>query len=87
MKLVAVFRPPGLSVSVKGQKLQTGTGIPVVKEYVERPEYEGSYTVTPGSEPQTLQTNGKRMTADVVVGAIPRNYGLISWSGAGIRVS
>ena len=53
----------------------------------ERPAYDGPYTVTPGAEAQTLATNGKRMTGDVVVGAIPNNYGLVEWNGSYIRIS
>ena len=53
----------------------------------EREPYDGPYTVTPGPEAQTLQTNGKRMTADVVVGAIPNNYGLVTWNGSVLTIS
>ena len=49
--------------------------------------YEGSYEVTPGAEPQTLATAGLVMRADVTVGAIPQNYGLITWDGSTITVS
>ena len=55
--------------------------------YQERTAYDGPYTVTPGAAAQTLATNGKRMTADVVVGAIPQNYGLITWNGSVLTVS
>ena len=43
--------------------------------------------MTPGAEEQVLETNGKRMTGDVVVGPIPQNYGLVEWNGAYIRIS
>lgn len=52
----------------------------------ERPAYDGPYSVTSSAEAQTLETNGKRMTGDVVVGPIPSNYGRISWNGLGIRI-
>ena len=51
------------------------------------PAYEGPYTVTPTQSEQRLQTTGKKMTADVVVGAIPNNYGLITWNGSVLTVS
>ena len=37
-------------------------------------EYEGPYSVTPTESGQTLLTNGKRMTDNVSVGAIPADY-------------
>ena len=36
------------------------------------PEYEGPYTVTPSLQQQTLETEGKKMTDDVTVEAMPR---------------
>ena len=53
----------------------------------DRPAYTGPYTVTPGRQAVTLATDGKRMTDDVVVGAIPPNYGLITWDGHALTVS
>ena len=35
------------------------------------PEYEGSYSVTPSLQPQTLETAGKRLSQDVEVAAVP----------------
>ena len=56
-------------------------------QIVNVPPYTGDYEVTPSSQTQTLSTNGKRMTSDVVVNPIPSNYGLISWNGAVLTVS
>ncbi len=53
----------------------------------EQEKYEGSYTVTPSAETQTLNTQGLVMTGDVVVEAIPSNYGLITWNGSYLTVS
>lgn len=36
--------------------------------------YEGTYTVTPTTSSQTLETNGLQMSADLTVEAIPPNY-------------
>lgn len=49
--------------------------------------YEGSYTVTPSERPQTLATSGKTLGQDVVVNAIPSNYGKITYDGTKITVS
>lgn len=49
--------------------------------------YPGPYEVTPGAEPVVLATDGHSMTADVVVAAVPSNYGLITWNGSTLTVS
>lgn len=51
------------------------------------PDYEGSYTVTPTSESQTIPTANKRMVHDFVIDPIPSNYGLITYNGSTITVS
>ena len=52
-----------------------------------KPPYSGPYSVTPSAQEQVLSTNGKTMTADIVVGAVPNNYGLITWNGSVLTVS
>jgi hypothetical protein len=49
--------------------------------------YDGPYEVTPSRETQTLGTNGKQATADIVVNPIPSNYGLVTWNGAYLMIS
>lgn len=56
----------------------------VVTEY---PDYSGPTEVTPSSSAQTLATSGTVLHADVVVAAIPSNYGLIEYNGSYITVS
>jgi len=52
------------------------------------PPYEGPYEVEPQHRGDVvLETEGKRMTANVVVHEIPRCYGLITWNGSTLRVS
>lgn len=50
-------------------------------------DYSGDYSVTPSSEPQTLPTAGRTLTFDVVVEAVPSNYGLVTWDGSTLTVS
>lgn len=50
-------------------------------------EYSGPYSVTPAEEPQTLRTSARVLLQDIVVDAIPSNYGLITWDGATLTVS
>jgi hypothetical protein len=78
---------PEIRAKVRAPKVTAETGTPVAREYTERPEYTGPYTVSPGAAAQTLATANKRMTGDVVVGPIPSNYGLITWDGGVLTVS
>lgn len=41
--------------------------------------YRGAYVVTPGAEEQVLQTAQKLLTDDVIVKAIPEEYGLVTY--------
>ena len=66
--------PVNLSV---GAEIIGGSGLP----------YPGEYTVRPQPYAQTLQTNGYTMRDNLVVEAIPSNYGLITWNGSKLRVS
>lgn len=50
-------------------------------------EYRGSYYVRPAPIEQVLETSGKAMAHDVTIGAIPSNYGLITWNGSTLTVS
>lgn len=74
MKLSVSYKQPSIDVAFNEPSFDVLTETPVAKEYVERPAYEGSYSVTPTESAQTLSTNGKRMTDNVAVGAIPSDY-------------
>lgn len=87
MKLSAVFVQPKLNVTFKAATMQTSTGTPVARDYVERPAYEGETEITPSAETQVLQTNNFRMTDNITISPIPSNYGLITWDGSTITVS
>lgn len=49
--------------------------------------YEGAYEVVPSESVQVLSTEGLMMRGDVTIGAIPSNYGLITYDGVSITVS
>lgn len=87
MKLTAEFVPQSISVDIHSDTLSFVTDSPIVREPVERPPYEGRYIVTPTSETQILETKNYRMMENITINPIPSDYGRISWSGAGIRVS
>lgn len=50
-------------------------------------EYHGSYTVTPGTEAQVLQTRSMQLADNITIEPIPSNYGLITWNGSTLTVS
>lgn len=52
-----------------------------------KPTYHGEYNFTPSAEVQTVPTAGMNLEEDIVIGAIPNNYGLITWNGSTITVS
>lgn len=87
MKLTAEFKPQSVSVSVDAMSMGVSIGTPIVKEYVDVETYTGAYDVTPSSEIQALNTEGLRLTRNIVVNPVPSNYGLITWNGAFLTVS
>ena len=46
------------------------------------PDYEGPYEFTPTNSAQVVLIDGKKATEDIIIGAIPSNYGRIVWNGA-----
>ena len=64
--------PIPVVVSSNKQRKSINVTAPVAAGKV--PEYEGSYSVTPTEQEQTLQTNGFLMKNDVSVDAIPSDY-------------
>ena len=81
------FIPQKLDVAISPAAVVVSTGTPVARELVQVPFYEGAYEVTPSAEAQTLPTSMLRMHEDLVIGAIPDNYGLITWNGTVLTVS
>ena len=49
--------------------------------------YEGTTTITPNSQIQTLQTVGLVVDSNIIINPIPSNYGVISWNGSVLTVS
>lgn len=63
------YKQPRVEVSFTAPSLGVSTGTPVARDTT--PAYEGPYSVTPSTEQQTLETNGKKMTEDVTVAVMP----------------
>lgn len=87
MKLSVSFKPQTLNVSFNPPHANISTSTQITRDYVDRDPYTGDYVVTPSQETQTLETENKRMTGNVIINPIPSNYGLITWNGAFITVS
>lgn len=49
--------------------------------------YEGEYVFTPSRERQTAPTAGKSLSENIIIEAIPQNYGLITYNGFEITIS
>ena len=49
--------------------------------------YTGEYEFTPTRGTQTIPTNNKTLTQDIIINPIPSNYGLITWDGSTLTVS
>lgn len=65
-------QPIQVHVESNKQRRQIDLTAPIVAETL--PTYEGPYDVSPTESEHTLFTNGKKMTDDVTVGAIPADY-------------
>ena len=87
MQLTVHFKPQKLTVSFKPPTASVSTGTPIAREIVERPAYEGEYTVTPAAEEQVLSTKNLRMTDDITIAPIPSYWGRITHDGSIITVS
>ena len=82
-----VILPQTVDVEADPKTLDVALQDPVVKEIVGGDPYEGSYTITPTAETQSIPTAGKILTQNLTVNPIPSNYGLITWSGSILTVS
>lgn len=49
--------------------------------------YDGPYEYTPAATAQVISISEKKAAADIVINAIPSNYGLITWNGSALTVS
>ena len=69
-----VFQKTDQSFPVEFKDFQ---GVAVIGE---ADPYEGDYEVIPLTVEQVLPTSGKILSADVKVGAIPKQYGLVTYN-------
>ena len=58
-----------------------------ISSLVDGETYDGTYSVTPTQQAQTLNTAGKFLEHNVTVNPIPSNYGLVTWNGSVLTIS
>lgn len=75
------------TASISDMVITAGATIATPVSHFDMPVYDGAYEVTPTQDTQTLVTDGKQMTGDVIIHPIPSNYGLITWNGSTLTVS
>lgn len=63
------------------------TGTIQIPSAVGTRDYEGPYEFTPSESAQSVEIEGLKATANIVIEPIPSNYGLITWDGSKITVS
>lgn len=85
--MIVKINPQAIGIVIDTGAVSIDTGTPVARDYVERPAFEGPYTITPTAEEQILETRNLRMTDNLTVNPIPSNYGLITWNGSVLTVS
>lgn len=56
-------------------------------EIYKSPIYVGPYEAEPNQSTQTLNTKGRLLTENIIIGPMPQNYGLITWNGSTLTVS
>lgn len=82
-----------ISGSVTGMKRLTGTLSPTgrLSGVLSLPEisypYRGEYEITPGEETQVIAIANLKATQDIIINAIPSNYGLVTWDGSILTIS
>lgn len=74
-----------MSVTDDGVSIAVSIGAAYVA--TEGKPYDGHYIITPSSEEQVLETDGKLMLDNVVINPIPQNYGLVTWNGSELTIS
>ena len=63
------------------------TNVQVNAVVIDGPPYTGSYSITPSTTSQTLNTAHRTLAQNITIGPIPSNYGLITWNGSVLTVS
>lgn len=51
------------------------------------PDYSGGYEFAPSNDVQIIHAADMVMHEDIIIDAIPNNYGLVTWDGSTLTVS
>lgn len=57
-----------------------------IPRVIPTPAFEGDYEYIPTDVDHTIPISGLRAIQNIVIKAIPSNYGHISWDGTSVRV-
>lgn len=82
MKVAVQSAIPVSVASVGGIPLSLGAEYKVGGE-----PYHGEYEFTPTEETQTVPTQDKFLSENIIIHPIPSNYGRIGWNGSILTVS
>lgn len=87
IKLVVSESTDAIALEIKDTNLEykISGAVPIITNVY--PDYSGICVVTPSNDTQILNTTDKILRSDIVIEAIPQNYGLITWNGAFLTVS
>lgn len=80
--ITGVVAPAAISGTVKAASISGSLSI-----VASPPDYTGETHFIPSDEAQTIHTAGRVLNADLTVGPIPHNYGLVTWNGSYLTVS
>lgn len=58
-----------------------------VPTIVDTDPFMGEYRYEPTNQTQTIEIEGLKATANIIIDPIPQNYGLITWDGSTLTVS
>lgn len=84
---ITVRPQPRIKVNIGGAE-SVGVGIPPTQVIAQNlyPDYSGAMSITPSAERQILGTSDSIVRGDIVVEAIPSNWGKIEFDGSRIRI-
>ena len=85
-RIIVTLKSIGNMVATLSGTAQLSVGMSS-PEVVQTNPFIGEYEYIPTQEVQTIPIEGLRATSNIVINAIPNNYGLITWNGEYLTVS
>lgn len=75
------------TMQVQATKVRSPATIGAAYNVVGGRPYEGAYEFTPTTAAQTIPTEQRFLSENIIINPIPSNYGLITWDGHTMTVS